>query len=1470
MALRNYLIQFSVQNEQIIAKLNQTTKALARFERSATYHLRGVHRQLGTIRNAAVALGAMAVVARVGEAIRSAIEPALSRIDTIERFSVSLTAITGSSEVANRALKVLKDTVTDTPFRLDTAAEAAQNFVLRGIDLARSIAYVRAAADAVAFYGDGTDDTLQNITDAMAIMLTQGKVTMDQMERLYTRGIPAVDLYARAVGRSAAEVTKDLQDGKITAKQFFDTLTLAWQKGMGGVQKIDGAAKEAARSWAATFGNFRARVAIAVAEFIQTVDNALKKAGLPDMRTMILQTAAVIQRAVRLAAQYAEPVIMALGTIVRILRELQAALTPIMPLIKIALAAWLSLIVVPAIYGAITSRVAGLIEGLVNLNRVAIQNASVMLTAAARMAAPYTVIRDASGKFKRGVMTTEIALKQASQATASFGAALSRLAPMLRRVPLFALATAATYVAGVWLSVGRSWSATWHTMAAHAWSAAASILRAIAGILGAFGKLVPFAGSAASAVSSWAKQAEAAANRHRAAIEQVTTGFGDWRKLEEESKKAAESAFGGIKDGAENAAEAADKAAKAAKGQLAAFDELHVLSKETGAGDVKIPEIDVPEFEIPGFDGLTERLSEATGKAEELKSIFSDLFRFDMSPLEEGFIKAVAIINRLKGLSPLRFVVRVAEEVFAPIVDWLRKHNPLRFAVWLTEKVFLPVVDWLRKHNPLKFFVWLFEKIGDLNFVKWLKETRLFKFIVHLFERIGDLNFVKWLKETRLFKFFVHLFENVSKLEWLKKLKDGAVEVALKIGKVILDNPIAQFLLKTGAKVIEFVIKLANPVGWLFDILDAVDTLRKNTEFLEGKFETMKKRFEEMGKGLRRVLEGDVIGGLKDFIKSLSGLDLDLREVATKLAHDFIDTWTLGLVSRLEEKAPSIGKIFQGFLSGLVSGGGAGGVIGGFKAAVEEGTGFIRDKLGGGRTGGQTSNSFGDFRRYEEVSSKYPELGNVKTMGFTNISFDVEGLKERIASALDSARAYTSQKIEEIKASLGQGWDAVKQKTADTWNAIKDGIAAAWSVITGNLSAAWNALRGAAASAFEGLKQTISGVWESIKGAASSAWSAITGALSSVWQTIRNTAATVFEGIKQTIGNVWETIKGAASAAWGAITGALSAAWNTIKTTASTVFSAVGQVIGTVWTTIQTNASAVWGAITGALSAIWTNIKNIATTAFDGVKNIIANVWSAIQSTAAAIWGAITASLSGTWETIKGLATAAFDGVRNIIVGAFQTAQTLIQSIWNNISATLSGIWENIKGTAIQKFNALKDGVIGILTDLTGRISRALSDALAAVRNFAADVKSRIDDAANYVGTKAREIWSNLTSTVSNAYNRLTGKSTSSSSNSKSSSTTTNVKKMASGGIVTAPTFALVGEAGPEAVVPLSRDNVLVAGIRDAVYEAVAMALSQAMVRSGGGGEQREIVIELNGRELARAVIDDLSVLSRRLGVRFS
>ncbi|GGE47574.1 hypothetical protein GCM10011391_27980 [Pullulanibacillus camelliae] len=301
-----------------------------------------VNRQLSGIRTngeqASLSLGKLVStlglieLARKGiDLVKESLSSAFNRIDTMERFNRVMTTITGSSKIANDVLDQTNSIVKGTAYGLDVAAKSVQNFVTRGVNTKKATGYVKAFADAVAFYGDGSNEQFENVSDALSKMVTAGKVGMDQLDRLFDAGIDAVGMYAKATGRNAADVQKDLSNGKISAKQFIDTVSDAMENGTGGVQKIAGAAKEAGASWNGTFDNMKAAVARGVTDIIDSIDNLLKDNGLPDMRTMIADFGKNFELTLQKAAN-------SLPKIINKIKSVYDTLSPWIPLIKTVVA----------------------------------------------------------------------------------------------------------------------------------------------------------------------------------------------------------------------------------------------------------------------------------------------------------------------------------------------------------------------------------------------------------------------------------------------------------------------------------------------------------------------------------------------------------------------------------------------------------------------------------------------------------------------------------------------------------------------------------------------------------------------------------------------------------------------------------------------------------------------------------------------------------------------------------------------------------------------------------------------------------------------------------------------------------------------------------------------------------------------------------------------------------------------------
>lgn len=233
------------------------------------------------------AIGGITIAKGIGSMISSRLSSAFSRIDTMDNYNRTMTAITGSSQMAKASLNSIRDSVTGTGYNLDTAAIAVQNFVTRGMNIGNATSEVTKWLDAVSFYGAGTDEQLSTVTDALGKMMSKGTVEMEQLNRITDVGIAAVEIYAQATGQSASAVQNALSKGTISSQNFITTVSTAFEEGTNGVLKISGAAQNASASYEATVNNMYVAITRGLQDAIIEIDAAVEKVFGKDIRTII-------------------------------------------------------------------------------------------------------------------------------------------------------------------------------------------------------------------------------------------------------------------------------------------------------------------------------------------------------------------------------------------------------------------------------------------------------------------------------------------------------------------------------------------------------------------------------------------------------------------------------------------------------------------------------------------------------------------------------------------------------------------------------------------------------------------------------------------------------------------------------------------------------------------------------------------------------------------------------------------------------------------------------------------------------------------------------------------------------------------------------------------------------------------------------------------------------------------------------
>ena len=276
----------------------------------------------------------------------------------------------------------------------------------------------------------------------------------------------------------------------------------------------------------------------------------------------------------------------------------------------------------------------------------------------------------------------------------------------------------------------------------------------------------------------------------------------------------------------------------------------------------------------------------------------------------------------------------------------------------------------------------------------------------------------------------------------------------------------------------------------------------------------------------------------------------------------------------------------------------------------------------------------------------------------------------------------------------------------------------------------------------------------------------------------------------------------------------------------------IGLLIGAIvwivknWDMLKEKARQVWSWIKDHIEGILLVLLGPIGLFIDAIIEIVKH-WEEIKEAAAKIWNAIKDFFSKLWEDIKNVFKFAVAFIAGLVITIFDALGIDIVGVFHTIRDFFINIWQEIKDTFNQKLNELKEGWNAIWTaigDFLGPIWDGIKAAVMAgwnwlVEKFKAFTKP-ISDAWNGMWdgltTGVRAAWETVKTVVKdsinwmiekvnvliNAINKVASKGAGAIG--FTAPQIQNIPLLANGGIVNKPTLAMVGEAGPEAVIPLS------------------------------------------------------------------
>lgn len=335
----------------------------------------------------------------------------------------------------------------------------------------------------------------------------------------------------------------------------------------------------------------------------------------------------------------------------------------------------------------------------------------------------------------------------------------------------------------------------------------------------------------------------------------------------------------------------------------------------------------------------------------------------------------------------------------------------------------------------------------------------------------------------------------------------------------------------------------------------------------------------------------------------------------------------------------------------------------------------------------------------------------------------------------------------------------------------------------------------------------------------------------------------------------------AVAAAIAAVVAVLVTLWNTSETFRATVLAAVDAISAKVQEicaflapyvqafvdqlvlTVQAAMDVLLPIIEAALTVIIAIVVPVLTSIMDTV----ANVFATILATVTNVMAALSSIIQGAWQVIQGIFQTVLGLIVGVVTGDFSMMSSGVSGILNGMSSIISGILQGILSVFSGIWNSIKSVAVGACNAVTGAVSGAFNGIRSVIENAMSGAKSTVSNALDAISGFFAGLHLEFPH-IALPHFSLSGEF----SLMPPSVPSISVSWYRTGAIAMGASVVGIGEAGPEAVVPLSGREM------DPYADAVARRLAARGADAGAGGT---VVYNIGDVTVSMEQLRDLATL---------
>lgn len=355
-----------------------------------------------------------------------------------------------------------------------------------------------------------------------------------------------------------------------------------------------------------------------------------------------------------------------------------------------------------------------------------------------------------------------------------------------------------------------------------------------------------------------------------------------------------------------------------------------------------------------------------------------------------------------------------------------------------------------------------------------------------------------------------------------------------------------------------------------------------------------------------------------------------------------------------------------------------------------------------------------------------------------------------------------------IKTAIRIAMIAIETIVRVVMNALRIAWGVVWDLIGGIVVIAWDLIKVVIESAllivmgiFDFFSGLLTGDWDKM-------WQGIVGILEGVWLIIAAIFTTALELVVQIIETAFRIVVGIFEFLVETVIMLVEGLWKIlmlvveggVQFIVALVVGFSSMVVG-IFTTFVGIATAVWNGFWGFLQGLWNVIATVAGATWEAIKTAVMSPIDTLVMLLSGAWEGIKVAAKFAWDVLYGVAFTAWESIKAIIMGPINTVKTLLQTAWDGIKSAAETAWGKVR-----------DAIQPIIDKIVGFIQGIIDKAKSAI-DWMGKVKDKAVGWLPGVGNEPGD--------------------------------TKFVPFMASGGIIDRATLAVVGEAGREVIIPLTR-----------------------------------------------------------------